>query len=146
MRVYLDNNASTPLDPRVREAMIHAMDLRGNASSIHAEGREARSLIDEARVALGQLLDCDHRQILFTSGGTESNNLAILGFARANRPKGNHIVTSEIEHSAVLSACQQLQSEGFEITYVSPDRNGVVLAESVLKAIRPDTILVSIML
>lgn len=146
MRVYLDNNASTPLDPRVREAMIHAMDLCGNASSIHAEGREARSLIDEARVTIGRLLDCDHRQILFTSGGTESNNLAILGFARANRHKGNHLVTSEIEHSAVLSACKQLQLEGFDITYVAPDRNGVIHAESVSKALRPDTILVSIML
>lgn len=145
-RIYLDHNASTPLDPVVSREMIRAFEVFGNPSSIHTEGRDARALVDDARVELGALLQCDHRQIVFTSGGTESNNLAILGVARANRSKGKHIVTSAIEHSAVLNACHQLEKEGFEITFLAPSAGGMISLESISDAIRPDTILISIML
>jgi cysteine desulfurase len=145
-RIYLDYNASTPIDPRVKQEMARASDIYGNASSIHEEGREARALLDEARVDLGRLLNCDHRQLVFTSGGTESNNLAILGATRAYREKGNHIITSAMEHSAVLNSCHQLQREGFEITFVSPTSGGMIQIESILNAIRPQTVLISIMM
>src|SRR5262245_16121811 len=117
-RIYLDYNASTPLDQRVLDAMSEALRLPGNPSSINREGRDARSLVDNARVSVASLLGCDHRGLVFTSGGTESNNMAVMGFARANRSKGNHIVTTAIEHSAVLNACHQLEKEGFAITYL----------------------------
>ncbi|MGH9856569.1 MAG: aminotransferase class V-fold PLP-dependent enzyme, partial [Acidobacteriota bacterium] len=97
-RIYFDYNASTPIDPRVMREMMDKSTIFGNPSSVHAEGRDARSLVDEARVHLGELLHCDHRQILFTSGGTEANNLAILGIARANRARGHHLITSAMEH------------------------------------------------
>ena len=145
-RVYLDCNATTPLDPRVWQEMARVLELFGNPSSIHEEGREARALVDDARVQLAQLLNCDHRQIVFTSGGTESNNLAILGAARANTNRGKHIITSAMEHSAVLNSCHQLQQEGFEITFVPPNSNGMIEVESIGKALRPDTVLVSIMM
>lgn len=145
-RIYLDHNASTPLDPLVSREMIRAFEVFGNPSSIHTEGRDARALVDDARVELGGLLLCDHRQIVFTSGGTESNNLAILGAARANRTKGKHIVTSAIEHSAVMNSCHQLEKEGFEITFLAPSSGGMISLESISNAIRPDTILISIMM
>ncbi len=145
-RVYLDYNASSPLDPRVTAEMSRAMQLFGNASSIHSEGREARALIDEARVHVAELLHCDHRRVVFTSGGTEANNLAILGAARANREKGRHIITSAIEHSSVLGACRHLQTEGFEVSFVSPTPEGIIEVDTVLSAIREDTILISVMM
>lgn len=145
-RVYLDYNASSPLDPRVSEEIARVMQLFGNASSIHSEGREARALIDEARVHVAELLCCDHRRIAFTSGGTEANNLAILGAARANRRKGNHVITSGIEHSSVLGACRHLQNEGFEVSFVPPTVDGIIEVSAVLNAIRKDTILISVMM
>jgi cysteine desulfurase len=145
-RIYLDYNASTPLDPRVKLEMTNAIEIYGNPSSIHAEGREARALVDEARVQVAALLQCDHRQLVFTSGGTESNNLAILGSARANRKKGNHIITTAIEHSAVLNACHQLEKEGFEIDFISPTPQGIIEWESIAKAIRSQTILITVMM
>ena len=145
-RIYLDYNASTPMDPRVAREMIEKLAVFGNPSSVHAEGREARSLVDEARVRIGMLLCCDHRQILFTSGGTEANNLAILGTARANRDRGKHVITSAIEHSSVKNACMQLSREGFDVTFVSPSSHGVINAEKLAEEIRPDTILITIML
>lgn len=145
-RIYLDYNASTPIDPRVAEAVAWALQLRGNPSSIHREGREARSLVDEARASIAALLRCDHRGLIFTSGGTESNNLGVLGFARANRAKGNHIITTAIEHSAVLNSCHQLEREGFEITYVAPSREGMIDPAVIEAAFKAGTILVSVML
>lgn len=145
-RIYLDYNASTPIDPRVMREMMDKISVFGNPSSVHAEGREARSLVDEARVQLGELLHCDHRQILFTSGGTEANNLAILGAARANRSRGHHVITSAIEHSSVKNAFQQLADEDFDVTFLQPSSRGIVEVESVANAIRPDTTLISIML
>lgn len=145
-RIYLDYNASTPLDPRVAKEMAEKTSIFGNPSSIHAEGREARALVDEARVAVSRLLNCDHRQILFTSGGTEANNLAILGVARAKKQKGSHMITSAIEHSSVMNACKQLQKEGWDVTFIKPTVEGLVEIEAVADAIRDDTVLLSIMM
>ena len=145
-RIFLDYNSTTPLDPRVKAAMDTAFTMYGNPSSIHEEGRYARSLIDEARVKLARLLNCDHRRLIFTSGGTEANNLAILGAARANRDRGKHIITSAIEHSSVLASCRQLEREGFEVSYVHPTQEGIIPAEAVSNVMRPDTILVSVMM
>jgi cysteine desulfurase len=145
-RIYLDYNASTPLDPEVKQAMSWAEERFGNPSSIHQEGRQARALVDQARSNVARLLQCDQRRIVFTSGGTESNNLAILGTARANRAKGNHLVTCSIEHSSVLNAFHQLEREGFEVTYLPPTSEGLVDPESLRAALRKETILVSIMM
>lgn len=145
-RIYLDNNASTPVDPRVAQAVESAMSYQGNPSSIHAEGRQARALVDQARLSLAALLGCDHRQLVFTSGGTESNNLAILGAARACGGKGRHLITSSMEHSAVLNAFGQLQKEGFDVSYVRPSDAGIIALDEIRKSIRPDTVLISIML
>ncbi len=144
--IYLDYNASTPLDPRVAQELIRSLDVYGNPSSIHRFGGQIRQRVDDARVRLARLLTCDHRQIVFTSGGTEANNLAIFGAARANSAKGKHLITSAIEHSSVLNAFRQLQREGFDVTYVRPDANGVVSPELIREALRPDTILMSIMM
>jgi len=145
-RIYFDYNASTPLDPRVAGEMVDKLRIFGNPSSVHEEGREARSLVDEARVRLGRLLHCDHRQILFTSGGTEANNLAIIGMARANRDRGMHLITSAIEHSSVKNACVQLAHEGFQVTFIPPSPDGIISAESVAAAMRDDTVLITIMM
>jgi cysteine sulfinate desulfinase/cysteine desulfurase-like protein len=145
-RIFLDYNSTTPLDPRVKAAMDQAFSNYGNPSSIHEEGRHARALIDEARVNLARLLNCDHRRLVFTSGGTEANNMAILGYARANHQRGNHIITSAIEHSSVVASCRQLEREGFEVTYLNPTHQGIISADAVRDAMRKDTILVSIMM
>jgi cysteine desulfurase len=145
-RIYLDYNASTPLDPQVNEAMAMAAEKFGNPSSIHQEGRQARALVDQARSSVARLLQCDQRRIVFTSGGTESNNLAIIGTARANRSKGNHLVTCSIEHSSVLNAFHQCEREGFEVTYLPPTSEGLIDPESLRAALRKNTILVSIMM
>jgi cysteine desulfurase len=144
-RVYLDCNATTPLDPRVRQEMVRVLDLYGNPSSIHLEGRQARALVDEARVQLGRLLRCDGKRVVFTSGGTEANNLAVLGAARSRTALGRHIVTTAIEHSSVLNPCGVLQKAGFEVTRVSPNRDGLIETQAVVDALRTDTILVSVM-
>ena len=145
-RIYLDYNASTPLDPRVAEAMTSAFGTYGNPSSIHQEGRQARALVDQARVNLANLTNCDYRRLVFTSGGTESINLAILGAARANRNRGKHLITSAIEHSAVLNSFHQLEREGFEVSYLSPTSEGIIEPDALRAAIRNDSILVSIMM
>jgi cysteine desulfurase len=145
--VYFDYNATTPLDPWVREAMAPFLgDLWGNPSSVHHVGRRARAALDEARDRGARVFGCKASEVIFTSGGTESVNLAIFGVARLLKPKGRHIITSAIEHHAVLHACEYLQRrEGFEITFLPVTREGVVSVESLQAALRPDTILVSIM-
>jgi cysteine desulfurase len=145
--IYFDYNATTPLDPTVREAMLPFLDgIFGNPSSVHHVGRRARSLLDDARDRAAGVLHCKPSEIVFTSGGTESNNLAIFGTARLLKPKGRHIITSVIEHHAVLHCVQYLaKKEGFEATYLPVSRDGLVSPEDLAKAIRPDTILVSIM-
>lgn len=145
--VYFDYNATTPLDPNVRDAMLPYLgDVYGNPSSVHSVGRQARALLDDARDRAAQLLRCKPSELIFTSGGTESTNLAIFGVARLLKEKGNHIITSAVEHHAVLHCCDYLEKkEGFEITRLPVDREGRIAVESLEKAIRPDTILVSIM-
>ncbi len=145
-RVYLDNSATTPVDPQVLEAMMpFYTDTYGNASSIHFYGQQARSAVDRARHQVAELLNARPNELIFTSGGTESNNLAIRGFAEANAQNGKHIITSTIEHPAVKSVCEDLEKNGFEVTYVPVYENGVVKIEDVRAAIRDDTILISVM-
>ncbi|HEX4645611.1 MAG TPA: cysteine desulfurase family protein, partial [Verrucomicrobiae bacterium] len=145
--IYFDYNATTPLDPGVREAMLPFFDgIFGNPSSVHHVGRRARSILDDARDRAARVLKCKPSEIIFTSGGTESNNLAIFGAARLLKPKGRHIITSVIEHHAVLHCVQYLaKKEGFEVTYLPVSRDGLVSPDDLAKAIRQDTILVSIM-
>jgi cysteine desulfurase len=143
-RVYLDHNASTAVHPEVVEAMLPYFGERfGNPSSIHAFGREARDGLDSAREQIAHFLRVGKDEIVFTSGGTESDNLAIKGVASA-RGRG-HLITSRIEHHAVLRTCQNLEGAGFEVTYVGVDEDGLVDPDEVRRAIRPDTILISIM-
>jgi cysteine desulfurase len=146
-RIYCDYNATTPLDRIVREALFATLE-RGwaNPSSIHHFGREARELLDDARYRMARLWSCKPSEVVFTSGGTEANNLAILGTARLLRPKGKHLVTSSIEHHAVLHTFDYLQHhEGFEVSRVPVDSHGQVDPDSIRAALRPDTTLVSVM-
>lgn len=145
--VYFDYNATTPLDPVVRDAMLPFLaDIWGNPSSVHRVGRQARALLDEGRERAAIVLGCKPSEIIFTSGGTESANLAVLGTARSLRSKGRHLITSSIEHHAVLHCFDYLaKAEGLEVTYLPVSREGYVSPESLLKALRPDTVLVSIM-
>lgn len=145
--IYLDYNATTPLDAGVREAMLPFLgEVFGNPSSVHHVGRRARALLDDARDRVAQVWACKPSEVIFTSGGTESSNLAIFGAARLLRHRGRHIITSSVEHHAVLHACEYLaKKEGFELTVLPVDAGGFVSVESLAKALRPDTILVSIM-
>ena len=145
--IYFDYNATTPLDPAVREAMLPFLDeVWGNPSSIHHVGRQARAILDEARERTAKVLGCKPSEVIFTSGGTESINLAIFGAARLLKEKGRHIITSAIEHHAVLHPCEYLaKKEGFEVTILPVSRSGLVSPDALEKAIRKDTVLVSIM-
>ena len=145
--VYFDYNATTPLDPHVRDAMLPFLgEVYGNPSSVHQVGRRARALLDDARDRAAKVLGCKPSEVIFTSGGTESNNLALFGMARLLRAKGRHIITSQVEHHAVLHPCEYLENnEGFEITRLPVDSNGFVSPDALVAAIRPDTVLVSIM-
>ncbi|MBM7716507.1 cysteine desulfurase family protein [Siminovitchia sp. FSL H7-0308] len=144
--IYLDHAATTPVHPEAAEKMFTLMkDVYGNPSSIHTPGREARRILDEARMVIAQTISANVKEIIFTSGGTESDNLAVLGAALANREKGQHIITTSFEHHAVLDACKFLEREGFDVTYLDPDINGMIHPEDVKKALRDDTILVTIM-
>src|ERR1041385_6021011 len=138
--IYFDYNATTPLDPQVRAAMIPFLDeVWGNPSSVHHIGRKARAYLDEFRERTAKVLGAKPSEIIFPSGGTESANLAIFGTARLLKPKGRHIITSAIEHHAVLHCCDYLsKKEGFEITRLPVDSQGFVAPESLSKAFRPD--------
>ena len=145
-RIYLDYNASTPVRPEVCDAMLpYFSEHYGNASSAHAFGQEAKGAIEEARARVATLVNASPGEIVFTSGGTESDNLGVLGAARAMAAKGRHVVVSEIEHDAVRHAAHQLEAEGFAVTRVPADPDGRVAPDTVAKALRPDTILVSVM-
>lgn len=145
-RIYLDHAATTPVKPEVLEAMLPFFTERfGNASSIYSLGRESKKAIEEAREKVAVALGAQPREIFFTGSGTEADNWAIKGAAYANRQKGNHIITTSIEHHAVLHTCQYLESDGFEVTYLPVDEYGRVTAEQVRSAIKPSTILVSVM-
>lgn len=145
-RIYFDNSATTRPDPRVVEAMRPYLDQwYGNASSLHTFGRESFNALEEARRRTSKAIGAQVREIIFTSGGTESDNLAIQGAAFANLPRGNHVITSAIEHHAVLNTCRFLESQGFRVTYLPVDPEGVIEPESLKSAMRKDTILVSVM-
>jgi len=145
-RIYFDHAATTPLDPRVLEAMLpYLRDHWGNASSLYAEAREARKGLDAARRTVSELLGCQPQEVIFTSGGSESDSLAVRGAAHVGRRRGNHIVTSAIEHHAVLHTVQQLEKEGFRATYLPVDGQGFVDLTALAEAVTPETVLVSIM-
>lgn len=145
--VYMDHAAATPLDPRVFAAMRPFLEeTHGNPSSFHTAGKRAKDAVDVARASVARILGARPDEILFTASGTESDNLAILGYARANAEHGKHIVTTAVEHQAILESADHLaKKEGFEVTYLKPDAFGRVTAEQVVAALRPDTILVSVM-
>jgi cysteine desulfurase len=145
--IYFDYNATTPLDERVQEAMLPFFTGRyGNPSSVHHIGRQARAALDEAREQVAAIWRCRPSEVVFTSGGTESNNLALLGVARFLRKQGAHIITSEVEHPAVLHCCRHLEAGGrASVTYLPVDSSGQVNLDDLAKAFRPETILVSIM-
>ena len=145
--IYFDYNATTPLDPAVRDAMLPYLgEVFGNPSSVHHVGRRARALLDDARDRVAKVWAAKPSEVIFTSGGTESSNQAICGTARLRRDKGRHIITSKVEHHAVLHTCEYLaKKEGFEVTYLPVSPEGFVSVDSLVAAIRPDTILVSIM-
>jgi len=144
--IYLDYNATTPHDPEVIEAMRPYLETEfGNPSSSHWYGQKPKKAVEKARRQVARLLNCNPQEVIFTSGGTESINYAIKGIASAMRTRGNHIITSLIEHPAVLEVCRFLERQGVEITYLPVDREGLVTIKDLEKAIRPQTILISIM-
>jgi cysteine desulfurase len=147
--IYLDYAATTPVDPRVAERMAGCLTLAGNfgnpASRSHLYGWRAEEAVESARRQVADLIGADPREIVWTSGATESDNLALKGAAHARRERGRHIVTSAIEHKAVLDSCAQLEREGFEVTYLAPAADGLVTAAQVGRALRTDTVLVSVM-
>jgi cysteine desulfurase len=145
-RIYLDHASTTYTDPKVCGSMEPYWSKSfGNPSSIHKEGREAKKAINRARDRIAAILNVQPRELVFTGSGTESDNLAILGAARANKDKGKHIVTTQIEHHAVLRAAERLKKEGFEVSYVGVDREGIINLEELKDALRKDTVLVSVM-
>jgi len=144
--IYFDHAATTPVKPEVLEEMMpYFTNKFGNASTIYSIGRESKKAIEEAREKVAKALGAMPREIFFTGSGSEADNWAIKGVAYSNRSKGNHIITTAIEHHAVLHTCQYLESDGFEVTYLPVDENGLVSPEQVRKAIKPNTILITIM-
>ncbi|MFT6957115.1 MAG: cysteine desulfurase [Halieaceae bacterium] len=147
--IYFDYLATTPADPRVVEKMMDCLSMDGNfgnpASRSHVFGWKAEEAVENARRQLADLIHADPREIVWTSGATESDNLAIKGVAHFHQAKGKHLITTRIEHKAVLDTCEQLELEGFDVTYLNPDSDGLISPESVAGALRDDTILVSVM-
>ena len=147
--IYLDHASTTPVDPRVVNRMQECLSKEGNfgnpASRSHEFGWKADEAVEEARTNVAKLVNCDVREIVWTSGATEADNLALKGAARFYKKKGNHIITSKIEHKAVLDSCRQLEREGFDVTYLSPDKSGIISPDTVSDAITGETILVSLM-
>lgn len=145
-KIYMDHAATTPMRHEVVEAMLPFLRERfGNPSTLYSYGQEAKKAIDGAREKVAQVMNANSSEIVFTSGGTESDNFAISGVAWANQKRGNHIITSSIEHHAVLNICKFLERRGFEVTYLPVDNHGLVSPDDVKKAVRKDTILISIM-
>ena len=146
IRIYLDHSATTPVDTEVIKAMNNAMENSwGNPSSIHADGRNAKFLIEEARERVANLMNAAPGEIHFTSGGTEADNWALRGIAHSLKEKGNHIITAETEHPAVLDSCKELEKEGFDISYLFTDNKGSVHPHDLEAEVRPETVLISIM-
>jgi len=146
-RVYLDHSATTPVDPRVANAMARAVvETFGNASSVHGFGQQARAAIDRARREVAALIGAKQNEIVFTSGGTEANNLAIRGLCEASSAHGRHVITSAIEHPSVSGVCTELEKRGWEISRLPVYANGIVHVDDVARALRPDTVLITVML
>lgn len=147
--IYLDYASTTPADKRVAQKIYEHLTLEGNfgnpASRSHAYGWTAEESVEEARAHVANLVNCDPREIVFTSGATESDNLAIKGVANFYKSKGKHIITSKIEHKAVLDPCRQLEREGFTVTYLDPNEFGIITPKQIEEAIQEDTVLISIM-
>ncbi|MBC2035850.1 cysteine desulfurase family protein [Listeria booriae] len=145
-RVYLDHAATSPIHPEVVQAMLASFTNNyGNPSSIHYAGREARKSLDEARATVAQSIQADEREIVFTSGGTEGDNIALIGAALANKERGTHIITTAIEHPAVLETCKYLETQGFTVTYLPVDGDGVISLADFDAALTDETVLVSVM-
>ncbi|PWK05113.1 cysteine desulfurase family protein [Tumebacillus permanentifrigoris] len=145
--IYLDNAATTAVAANVRAAMEPYLDnIYGNPSSVHQAGREAKAAIERAREQVARALQATTNEIVFTSGGTEADNAAVIGAALARQEQGKHIVTTSMEHHAVLNTCEFLEQLGFDVTYVDPDERGIVTVDAIEKALRPDTQVVSVML
>lgn len=145
-RIYFDHNATTPVPEEVFEAMVPFLKEQwGNPSSIHWAGRGTRKAVEDAREKVCALLNCTNTELIFTSSGTEGDNHAIKGLAYARRDKGNHIITTSVEHPAVLNTCKHLQKEGFEVTYLGVDKDGLISLDELQSAITPKTILISVM-
>jgi len=145
-RVYMDHAATTPVDPEVVEAMVpYFTEIYGNASSLHSFGREAHNAMEEARSRVARLVNASPEEIIFTAGGTESDNIAIKGAAYANRSKGDHIIASTIEHPAVLETCRSLERQGFKVSYIPVGKDGLIELESLRKAVTERTIVITIM-
>ncbi|MEK4748407.1 MULTISPECIES: cysteine desulfurase family protein [Niallia] len=144
--IYVDHAATSPMHPKVIDRMYEVMkDQFGNPSSIHAYGRQARNILDNARAVVASSIGAHENEIIFTSGGTEADNYAIFGIAEGKEAKGKHIITTEIEHHAVLHACQELEKKGYEVTYLSVNEYGLIDLNEFKAALREDTILVTIM-
>ena len=144
--IYVDHAATSPMHPKVIDRMYEIMkDQFGNPSSIHSYGRQARNILDNARAVIASSIGAHENEIIFTSGGTEADNYAIFGIAESKEAKGKHIITTEIEHHAVLHACQELEKKGYEITYLPVNENGVIDLNEFQTVLREDTILVTIM-
>lgn len=144
--IYLDNNATTKTDEEVVKAMMpYLLDNYGNPSSIYKIGRQNKKAVEDSREKIAKILNCEPNEIYFTSGGSESDNTAIRGIAYSYKNKGNHIITSKIEHPAVLETCKQLEKEGFEVSYIGAGENGIVDLEELKKEIKPTTTLITIM-
>ena len=142
--IYLDNSATTKIKTEVlNEMMPYLTTEYGNASSLYSVGRKAKKAIEKARGQVAKLINCNPHEIYFTGSGSESDNTALKGFAYANKEKGNHIITSKIEHHAILETCETLERQGFEVSYINVDENGVIKIDELENAIRPSTILIS---
>lgn len=144
-QIYLDNAATTPLDEDILEVMMpYFSEKYGNPSSLHQKGREAKEVVDDSRQKIAKALNAEPEEIIFTSSGTESDNLALIGIAKAYRDFGNHIIVSKVEHKAVLESAKKLEKDGFEVNYISVDRQGIINIKELKKALKKETILVSV--
>ena len=144
--IYLDNSATTPIKSEVLQEMMPYLTTEyGNASSLYSVGRSAKRAIEKTRNRVAELLNCNHNEIYFTGGGSESDNIALKGFAYANKEKGNHIITSKIEHPAILETCKTLERQGFEVSYINVNEDGIIDVEELRKSIKTNTILISVM-
>ena len=146
MEHYLDNSATTRVCPEAAQAALRAMtEVYGNPSSTHTKGREAKQLLDASRKLVASAMGCTPAELIFTSCGSESDNWALLSGAEAMRRKGNHIITSAVEHDAIRKSAEELERRGYDVTYLKPDSTGSIPVDAVKNALRPDTILVSLM-